>query len=188
MGSGAGSLRAALRPPWASRTLTLVWSARVSISAGRALAGVVAPLYLAALGFRGLELGELFVGVALASAVLSAGVGLLSDRVGRKPFLIVFPMLTAAAAVVFATVQSVPVGAHRGGRPGQLRPRTDHLAGRQRGIDRRHGAARGRLRGRLVTARPARAASGYRLSKRLPRFRSEGTCEIRLVRRQIVHI
>lgn len=109
MGSGAGSLRDALRPPWASRTLTLVWSARVSISAGRALAGVVAPLYLAALGFRGLELGELFVGVALASAVLSAGVGLLSDRVGRKPFLIVFPMLTAAAAVVFATVQSVPV-------------------------------------------------------------------------------
>ena len=109
MGSGAGTLRGILRPPWVSRTLTLVWSARVSMSAGRALAGVVAPLYLAATGFGGLELGELFVGVALASAVLSAGVGLLSDRVGRKPFLIVFPMLTAAAAVVFATVDSVPV-------------------------------------------------------------------------------
>ena len=109
MGSGAGTLRGIVRPPWVSRTLTLVWSARVSMSAGRALAGVVAPLYLAALGFGGLELGELFVGVALASAVLSAGVGLLSDRVGRKPFLVVFPMLTAAAAVVFATVHSVPV-------------------------------------------------------------------------------
>ena len=109
MGSGAGTLHGILRPPWVSRTLTLVWSARVSMSAGRALAGVVAPLYLAAMGFGGLELGELFVGVALASAVLSAGVGLLSDRVGRKPFLIVFPMLTAAAAVVFATVHSVPV-------------------------------------------------------------------------------
>jgi len=79
------------------------------MSAGRALAGVVVPLYLAALGFGGLELGGLFVGVALASAVLSAGVGLLSDRGGRKPFLIVFPMLTAAAAAVFATVHAVPV-------------------------------------------------------------------------------
>ncbi len=105
----AGKLRSILRPPWANRTLTLVWSARVSMSAGRALAGVVAPLYLAALGFGGLRLGELFVGVALVSAVFSAGVGLVSDRVGRKPFLVVFPVLTAAAGVVFATVPSVPV-------------------------------------------------------------------------------
>ncbi|MGC8464239.1 MAG: MFS transporter [Acidimicrobiales bacterium] len=81
----------------------------MSMSAGRSLAGVVAPLYLAALGFGGLELGELFVGVALASAVLSSAVGLLSDRLGRKPFLIVFPVLTAGAAVVFASVRSVPV-------------------------------------------------------------------------------
>ncbi|MDA8294295.1 MAG: MFS transporter [Actinomycetota bacterium] len=103
------TLRGVLRPPWVNRTLALVWAARVSMSAGRALAGVVAPLYLAALGFGGLELGELFVGVALASAVLSSAVGLLSDRLGRKPFLIVFPMLTAGAAVVFATVRSVPV-------------------------------------------------------------------------------
>lgn len=102
-------LRSVVRPPWATRTLTLVWSARVSMSAGRALAGIVVPLYLAALGFSGLELGELFVAVALASAVMSAVVGIASDRVGRKPFLILFPVLTCAAALVFATVHAVPV-------------------------------------------------------------------------------
>ncbi|HLI16222.1 MAG TPA: MFS transporter [Acidimicrobiales bacterium] len=85
-----------------------MWSARVSMSAGRALAGVVVPLYLADRGFSGLRLGALFVVVALASAALSATVGVASDRVGRRPFLIAFPLLTAAAAATFATVHAQP--------------------------------------------------------------------------------
>lgn len=107
--SQPSKLHAILRPPWVNRTLTLVWSARVSMSAGRALAGVIAPLYLAELGFSGLRLGEMFVAIALLSALMSASVGILSDRVGRKPFLIIFPILTSAAAVVFATMHSIPV-------------------------------------------------------------------------------
>jgi MFS family permease len=105
----ASKIREALNPSWVNRTLTLVWSARVSMSAGRALAGVIAPLYLAELGFTGFKLGELFVAVALVSALMSASVGILSDRIGRKPFLVAFPIITSGAAVVFATIHSVPL-------------------------------------------------------------------------------
>lgn len=102
-------IRAAFYPPWVNRTFVLVWSARVSMSAGRALAGVIVPIYLAELGLSGLRLGELFVLVALVSAVTSTLIGLASDRIGRKPFLVVLPILTACAAVTFASVRSIPV-------------------------------------------------------------------------------
>jgi MFS family permease len=75
------------------------------MSATRALSAVVAPVYLARLGYSGFELGVLFAVIAIASAALSAGVGLLSDRIGRRPFLIVFPFLTAAAAFAFTAHQ-----------------------------------------------------------------------------------
>jgi MFS family permease len=79
------------------------------MSAGRALAGIIVPIYLAELGFSGFRLGELFVLVALVSAVMSTLIGLASDRIGRKPFLVALPLLTACAAVAFATVRSLPV-------------------------------------------------------------------------------
>ena len=96
-------LRQRILPDWSNRSLVAVWIARVSMSAGRALAAVVAPVYLARLGYSGLRLGEMFAVIAIAAAALSAAVGLLSDRIGRRPFLVVFPLLTAGAVVVFAT-------------------------------------------------------------------------------------
>jgi len=98
-------LRRRIFPDWTNRSLVLVWTARVAMSATRALSAVVTPVYLARLGYSGFELGVLFAVIAIASAALSAGVGLLSDRIGRRPFLIAFPFLTAAAAFVFATNQ-----------------------------------------------------------------------------------
>ncbi len=109
IGESGKTVRGIIRPAWANRTFNLVWYARTSMSAGRALAGIIVPLYLAALGFSGLALGELFVSVALVSAVISALTGFLSDRIGRKPFLIALPLLTGAAAIVFATIRSFPV-------------------------------------------------------------------------------
>jgi len=84
------------------RNLRLVWSARLAMSIGRALAGVVTALYLADRGLSALDIALVFMVVALASALLSTLSGLLSDRVGRKPFLVVFPLLTAGAGLVFA--------------------------------------------------------------------------------------
>ncbi len=82
--------------------MVLVLAARAAMSAARAIAGVVTALYLATQGFSALRIGMLFLCVALAGAVMSTAVGLASDAVGRKPFLVVVPLLASTAAVVFA--------------------------------------------------------------------------------------
>ncbi len=107
--AGHGRVRGWLSPPWWSRNLTVVAAARVAMSAGRALAGVAAPIYLALEGFSAWRLSQYVLTVALCAAVLSTLAGTLSDRVGRKPFLVVMPLLSAAAAVTFAFTARVPV-------------------------------------------------------------------------------
>ncbi|MDA8058714.1 MAG: MFS transporter [Actinomycetota bacterium] len=107
--STAGSaLRRWFVPAWGGRSFSVLFAARVAMSAARALAGVVVPVYLALQGFTGFTLGLLFFGVALFSAVLSSSVGLTSDRVGRKVFLVSVPLLAAFAAAVFAVTTWVP--------------------------------------------------------------------------------
>jgi MFS family permease len=86
----------------ANRNLTVIVLARLCMSTSRALAGVLMPVYLALIGFSAFGLGELALAVGLATAVLSTAIGLTSDRTGRKPFLIVVPLLAALAGVVFA--------------------------------------------------------------------------------------
>ncbi|GAC1566800.1 MAG: tetracycline resistance MFS efflux pump [Ktedonobacteraceae bacterium] len=95
-------LQASIWPTWITRDAGLLLFARACMSATRALSGVIVPIYLAINGFSGLTLGLLFTTVAITSAVLSALIGLLSDRFGRKPFLFAVPLLTALAALVFA--------------------------------------------------------------------------------------
>ena len=94
---------AAIRPPWVDRNVAIVLTARGFMSAGRAVAGVVTALYLAAEGFTAVELGLLFLGVTLASAVMTTFIGLASDALGRRPFLVALPLMAALAAAVFAT-------------------------------------------------------------------------------------
>ena len=96
------SIHGWMLPEWMNRDMAIVMAARGSISVARALAGVVVPIYLAIQGFSAFKLGILFLAVALTSAVLSSFIGLLSDRIGRKPFLIVLPLVAAAAGLVFA--------------------------------------------------------------------------------------
>lgn len=95
-------LAAALRPDWMSRNVAVLTCARIPMSATRALAGVVVPIYLALIGFSAVELGELFLTAALATTVISGMSGPVSDRFGRRVFLVGVPMLTALAAVIFA--------------------------------------------------------------------------------------
>lgn len=108
MGAGLSRrARSAVHPDWANRNFEVVLLARVSMSAGRALAGVVAPIYLALEGFSAFRLAEYVMVVALASAVLSSVIGLRSDQVGRKVFLVVVPLLTAVAGAGFAFSRSI---------------------------------------------------------------------------------
>lgn len=106
--SHASRTRRLLAPSWAGRQFTILFWARVSMSAARALAGVLVPVYLALQGFTGLSLGVLFFAVAIFAALLSSGIGLASDRMGRKKFLVVVPLLAAAAAAVFAVTTWIP--------------------------------------------------------------------------------
>ncbi len=94
-----------LWPQWIGPNLRIILLARLTISAARAIAGVVTALYLAAEGFSPVALGFLFFAVTAASAVMATLVGLLADRFGRKPFLIAIPLLAAMAAVVYALVR-----------------------------------------------------------------------------------
>lgn len=98
-------VQAAIWPEWITRDMGLLLAARSFMSAARAFAGVVVPIYLALIGYSGFMLGILFTVVALTSAVLSSAVGLLSDRFGRKVFIVVLPWFAAAAALVFAFSQ-----------------------------------------------------------------------------------
>lgn len=89
-------------PSWVDRNFAIILGARMTMSGAQALAGIVTALYLAAIGFSGLLIGILLFCVALSSAVMSTSIGLVSDRVGRKPFLIAIPLVAAIAAIVFA--------------------------------------------------------------------------------------
>jgi MFS family permease len=64
--------------------------------------GIIVPLYLLALGYGPSSAGVLLAVGAGASAILTLGVGWLADRMGRKPILIAFGVITAAACATFA--------------------------------------------------------------------------------------
>lgn len=84
------------------KDLRLVLVARLLMSASRALAGVLVPIYLALLGFSATKLGLLFMAVAFAAVILNFTVGNLADRFGPKRFLVIFPLFVSTASVVFA--------------------------------------------------------------------------------------
>ncbi|MDA8102005.1 MAG: MFS transporter [Nitrospiraceae bacterium] len=87
-----------------SRTgqLRIVYAARALVSASRAIAGIGGPIYLAKVGFGGTGLGIVFALAGVFALFVSFGVGFMADRMGRRIFLVVYPMLVAAAGFVFA--------------------------------------------------------------------------------------
>ncbi len=88
-------------PPWLTTDLRWVIASRSARSLSQGYLAVIIPLYLLQIGFNGFTLGELFTIGAIISGLLTVTVSLLADRVGRKPFLIVFPIFSAVAAIVF---------------------------------------------------------------------------------------
>lgn len=86
----------------ANRDVAIIVVARLAMSTSRAIAGIAVPLYLVTLGFSGLELGTLYLAVALASALLSQVIGLSTNRIGAKAWMVLVPATTAIAALAYA--------------------------------------------------------------------------------------
>src|SRR5690348_5503079 len=93
------AVRGQVLPGWMSRDVALLLTARTTMSTGRALAGVTLPVYLATLGYSGAQLGILFALTSIFSGTAAVLVGLLSDRVGRKLFVVIIPLVTGICAL-----------------------------------------------------------------------------------------
>ncbi|QBD78094.1 MFS transporter [Ktedonosporobacter rubrisoli] len=87
---------------WLNRDLTLLFSGRGLRSLAQSYLAIIVPLYLARLGFDAIHLGILFTASAIASALLAASVGMLSDRFGRKLLLILISLLMTFGGIFFA--------------------------------------------------------------------------------------
>ena len=85
-----------------TRALIPLFTGRFLRSLTQGYLAIVVPLYLLALGYSAGSIGLLIAVGAGSSAVLTLAVGVLADRIGRKPVLVGFGALTAAAGVVFA--------------------------------------------------------------------------------------
>ncbi|MHB8146646.1 MAG: MFS transporter [Vulcanimicrobiaceae bacterium] len=82
--------------------LAPLFAGRLLRSLSQGYLAIVVPLYLLTLGYSASAVGVLLAIGAGSSAVLTLGVGSLADRIGRKPVLVLFGLLTAAAGVTFA--------------------------------------------------------------------------------------
>ncbi len=89
-------------PSWMNTDIARVLIAHALMSATQAMAAILVPIDLAKLGFHGVFIGLLFTATATASAVLTAVIGFLSDRFGRRSFLVLMPVVTAVACFIFA--------------------------------------------------------------------------------------
>jgi MFS family permease len=63
---------------------------------------IIVPIYLVSLGYSAVRIGVVFTAGSLGSMALTAAVGLLADRVGRKPLLITLGLLTSTSGLLFA--------------------------------------------------------------------------------------
>jgi len=86
---------------WLTPDIRWLMIGRACRSVSQGYLTIVVTLYLLQIGFNAVSLGTLFAIGAVVSAVLTVTVSLLSDQWGRKPFLVVFSLLSAIGAVAF---------------------------------------------------------------------------------------
>ncbi|MGH7917447.1 MAG: MFS transporter, partial [Candidatus Binataceae bacterium] len=96
-------------PRWVSRDIVCLFGARALRSAALGYIGIVLPIYLAELGYSAVYLGTMFSLSALASAIVTALTGVLADRFGRKPFIIVIPLMMTGGCIVFALTRNFTI-------------------------------------------------------------------------------
>ncbi|MHA2359469.1 MAG: MFS transporter [Candidatus Thorarchaeota archaeon] len=89
-----------------------VWMLAFSLSILQIGFGIVTPIfpfYIESLGMAGIELGTLAASFAIARIILAGPMGNLSDRVGRKPILIISLLGFAFSNIVYAYAYDVIV-------------------------------------------------------------------------------
>lgn len=94
------STRGKQSTPTQRRTVRHLQAARVLRSVSQGIAVVDLTLYLKQLHWSARAIGGTLSAAALVGAALILLVGFTSDRVGRKPFLVVYEVMTTLAALV----------------------------------------------------------------------------------------
>lgn len=83
-----------------SAVLRRLLAARALRSLGQGILVVDFPLYLVALRWNSIQIGALFAGVVALHAALTLASGPLSDRLGRKSFLVVYECALLGSAIL----------------------------------------------------------------------------------------
>lgn len=93
-------------------TARLLIASRVARSIGQGALVTDFALYLGALRWDAVQMGEMWMGGLILGALLTMAAGPLSDSLGRKPFLIAYELTQlVAACVALATAQPAWLGA-----------------------------------------------------------------------------
>jgi MFS family permease len=90
------------RPQWLSRDLLCLFAARALRSFALGYLGIILPIYISDLGYDAVHLGVLFSISGLTAAILAFSVGVLADRFGRKPFIILIALMMATGSIVLS--------------------------------------------------------------------------------------
>lgn len=96
-------------PEWLTRDIALLLTGRAFRSLSQGYLTILVPVYLAGAGYSAARIGVVFTAGAVGSMLLTAGVGVFADRVGRKPILVTLGILSAIAALAFALTQRFPI-------------------------------------------------------------------------------
>jgi MFS family permease len=96
-------------PEWLTRDIALLLCGRALRSLSLGYLTVLVPVYLARSGYTAARVGLVFTAGAVGSMLLTAGVGFLADRIGRKPILITLGVLSSCAALTFALTERFPI-------------------------------------------------------------------------------
>jgi len=74
-----------------------------------AILSVCFAIYMSKLGASSVQLGMMFTGMALFAAVRSLGEGLVADRFGRKPVLLITSILMTTGGLIFVLTRNLGV-------------------------------------------------------------------------------
>ncbi|MDA8197546.1 MAG: MFS transporter [Actinomycetota bacterium] len=89
--------------------LLVINVARLLVSMTQVIVAIGVPIYFAADGISASQLGLIIGLTAVFSVSISTLIGTLSDRIGRRPFLIVYPILIGLAVVTFVITSYQPL-------------------------------------------------------------------------------
>lgn len=92
-----------------NRQLKLLLAARALRSTTLGYLGVIAPIYLARLGYSAVKVGLVFTAGAFGSMALTLMVSVFADRWGRRRLLVALGLLTSLAGLGFAFGRSLYV-------------------------------------------------------------------------------